>query len=583
MSITPIEKLSLAVHHQTPGTYALLLGSGISKSAQIPTGWDIVLDLIKKVAALKKEDTGDDPEKWFKDKFGKAPEYSKLLDVLTKTQEERKNLLKPYFEPTEEEREEGKKQPTEAHKAIARLIKLGYFRMIITTNFDRLLDQALKDEGITPDVVMYDDQIEGTVPYVHSQCFILKVNGDYLDTRIKNTEQELSKYSSKLNKLLSQIFDDFGLIICGWSGEWDNALRDAIMKSPFRRYSLFWLKKGDIVQEAQDLIDNKKAEVIEIENADSFISELEEKLTSLKELDKPHPLTAEIAVETVKRYLSEEKYDIKLHDLINNEISGVKNKLDNEIFNLKGKQIDKEYFQKIMYQCESCVENLMLMMMTIAYYDKDKNSYLIKECIEKLMSFEHQGMDLRYYPALLVFYSSGISAFIAKKFENLFKILCEPLYYDFSKMKKMPCIFRLNSWYVFGDNVSIIPIERAEKKYSPLSNYLLSIMNHKFIKIEYISSTDFKEKYLIIEYFYTLIYMDILNKDFGPIGLYISEFADKLHFGETSILDEFLQNYLENENSELLLSGFFNKSIERVKNINEKLKALLRKESLKVI
>lgn len=37
------------------GIYALLLGSEISRNAGIPTGWDVVQDLIKKLATLNKE------------------------------------------------------------------------------------------------------------------------------------------------------------------------------------------------------------------------------------------------------------------------------------------------------------------------------------------------------------------------------------------------------------------------------------------------------------------------------------------------------------------------------------------------
>jgi hypothetical protein len=49
--------LSLAVSMQaSKGVYALLVGSGISKSAGIPIGWDIVLDLIRKLAKAKGED-----------------------------------------------------------------------------------------------------------------------------------------------------------------------------------------------------------------------------------------------------------------------------------------------------------------------------------------------------------------------------------------------------------------------------------------------------------------------------------------------------------------------------------------------
>ena len=49
--------LSLAISVQSnPGVFALLLGSGVSRSAGMPTGWEIVVELIRKLAALKGED-----------------------------------------------------------------------------------------------------------------------------------------------------------------------------------------------------------------------------------------------------------------------------------------------------------------------------------------------------------------------------------------------------------------------------------------------------------------------------------------------------------------------------------------------
>ena len=45
-------QLAFAIH-ENPGVYALLLGSGLSRSAGIPTGWEITLDLIRRVGALK--------------------------------------------------------------------------------------------------------------------------------------------------------------------------------------------------------------------------------------------------------------------------------------------------------------------------------------------------------------------------------------------------------------------------------------------------------------------------------------------------------------------------------------------------
>lgn len=44
-----IVDLAVSVYHN-PGVYALLLGSGLSRAAGIPTAWGIVEDLIRKVA-----------------------------------------------------------------------------------------------------------------------------------------------------------------------------------------------------------------------------------------------------------------------------------------------------------------------------------------------------------------------------------------------------------------------------------------------------------------------------------------------------------------------------------------------------
>ena len=51
--------------------------------------------------------------------------------------------LKAYFEPNDDERAQGLKRPTAAHRSIAELVAAGAIRVIITTNFDCLLEQAL--------------------------------------------------------------------------------------------------------------------------------------------------------------------------------------------------------------------------------------------------------------------------------------------------------------------------------------------------------------------------------------------------------------------------------------------------------
>ncbi len=104
--------------HANRGVYALLLGSGVSRAARIPTGWEITLDLVRKLAALRGEACDPSPEGWYTATHGTEPDYSALLHELAHTQAERQQLLRGYLEPTPEEREQGIKTPTKAHRAI---------------------------------------------------------------------------------------------------------------------------------------------------------------------------------------------------------------------------------------------------------------------------------------------------------------------------------------------------------------------------------------------------------------------------------------------------------------------------------
>lgn len=82
--IDPSLALALAVH-TTKGAYALLLGSGISRSASIPTGWEVVLDIIRKLAHLQQADCAPDPADWYVRTYNEQPDYARLLDQLAHT------------------------------------------------------------------------------------------------------------------------------------------------------------------------------------------------------------------------------------------------------------------------------------------------------------------------------------------------------------------------------------------------------------------------------------------------------------------------------------------------------------------
>jgi SIR2-like domain len=287
IDLPAFDPLALSLHH-SPGVHAILVGSGVSRGAGIPTGWNITLSLVERLAALEKVTGEADWEKWYLTRYGKGPSYSEILDNLALKAAERRNILQSFIDPPEGE---DIRKPTKAHHAIAQLAATGTVRVVITTNFDRLIENAMREAGVEPTIIASADAIRGATPLVQTKCMVIKVHGDYLDARIKNTDAELESYPRAMNRLLDQVFDNFGLLVVGWSGDWDTALRDAIQRAPSRRYPFYWAARGAIGGTAQDLIERRGGRSFQIEDADRFFVKLHETLEALRQASRPHPLS----------------------------------------------------------------------------------------------------------------------------------------------------------------------------------------------------------------------------------------------------------------------------------------------------
>ncbi len=325
--LSPVDRLALSLA-SSPAEHVLLLGSGISRAASIPTGWEVTCDLIRHIMAVRGvEDPERPPEAWFEETFGESPNYSRVLEQAASIKSERQRLIKRYFEPSDDDGEDVKR-PTAAHRAIAHLVKLGLVKVIVTTNFDRLLEAALHEVQVEPVVLATPDAFAGAAPVHRNRCTIIKVHGDYLDHEILNIDEELSAYPEVLNALLDRVFDEHGVIVSGWSSEYDGALRAALERRTNRRYYSVWTHRGDVRELAERLITQQGFERLQVQDSDTFFGELHTKAEAAVYSIKARPESAELVASEAKRALTQPAPLIAYRDLAMREAERVRQQIE---------------------------------------------------------------------------------------------------------------------------------------------------------------------------------------------------------------------------------------------------------------
>lgn len=478
--IDPIHSLAFSIQANR-GVYAALLGSGISRAAGIPTGWEITLDLVRKLAALHGDVCEPDPERWYLEKFGKAADYSDLLDALAKTPAERQQLLRVYWESSAEERDDGAKQPTAAHRAIAALVAQGFVKVIITTNFDRLMESALADAGVVPTILSSPDQVHGALPLIHTHCCVFKVHGDYLDTRIRNTPTELAAYPAEFDQLLDRIFDDFGLVVCGWSADWDGALRSAMLRAPSRRFATYWAVRGEPSDAVRRLIDHRGAQVVSIKDADTFFQSVQRHVESLEEFSRPHPLSVEAAVASLKRYLTEPRYRIQLADLIDEVVDRVVEATTSQAFVVQGGPAPtSESATARVRSYEAACSTLLSMAPIGGFWAEEEHFYVWQRALERLSAIRGGGgyilwLELQRYPGTLLLYALGLGAVEAGRLKFLGRLFATTVQRE--NREDLPAVQLLPPFSLFDQGGKAAQIlEGMDRRHAPLNDWLYAVL-----------------------------------------------------------------------------------------------------------
>lgn len=425
MGIDRLTTMAFSIY-SNKGAYALLLGSGISRAAHIPSAWEVENDLISKIATIKGVTSETDWHEWYKKEFGVEADYSSLLDTLTSKKTERVGLMRGFFEPTEEDREMGWKMPTVAHKAIAKLAKEGYVKVILTTNFDRLIEDALAAENVTYQVVLHESDLEKITPIIHSNVpTIVKINGDYIDCRFRNTTSELLSYPVELKDFLTRIFEDFGLITCGWSATWDKGLVEIIKQAKDSRYNSFLSYVGDKNDDIELLAISRNGEMLKIDSADTLFNEIYEQVSALERNVESKNLNKDIVLSRVKKYLESDQHSIDFTELIE--------KLGEEAYNKiqaiadYSSSLTKDTFQFFYNRHKEAVSTLLDVSVVVGRWGTPSQvgqigDVIVKLCLRPLNNGIITAQDANYQhgiAATLLYNALGVSCVHYSNYQGL--------------------------------------------------------------------------------------------------------------------------------------------------------------------
>lgn len=372
-----------------------------------------------------------------------------------------------------------------------------------------------------------------------------------------------------MNHLLDRVFDEFGLILCGWSGGWDTALRAAIERCQTHRFTTYWAARGEPGELANRIIQLRRAVVVPIRDADTFFQELAEKVSSLEDLAKSHPLSAKVAIASLKRYLPDERHRIRLHDLVMQEAGKLRANLSDESFPINIPVTTDELKSRVQ-RYETLTEILLNLMINGCYWGDSAHERLWTKCIELIANpsghtrVSNAWVALKRYPALLLFYGGGIASIINENYGLFSALLTKASVRGLGR--DHPLIFRVYPSSVMSQQGGKLFF--GAPRYTPLNDHMFALLREPLREI-LPQDNQYQDCFDRFEYLLALVHCDLLEKQggniWGPVGCFGWRYElDR----ENSIMTKIETELTEQGEEWLPLKvGLFDGSLERLRQL----------------
>ncbi|UCE67569.1 MAG: SIR2 family protein [Candidatus Zixiibacteriota bacterium] len=271
------------------------LGAGASSSAGLPTAINMIWDFKRLIYCTKNkipiETCRDLNDSLLKDRLQKFFDSTGNCPAINSNDEYAFYFEKAY--PNEKDRRTYIDRlmrgatPSYGHLILATLLKLDKARIVWTTNFDKVLEDAIyKIYNGTSDLLIatLDTSAIAIEALAENRWpLLIKLHGDFHSRRLKNIPEELKRHDDNLRDELFKACLKYGLAVSGYSGRDDSIMEifeKAIEHNGFRN-GLFWFHPSTtaISPRIQDLIlkaKEKKIEayIIECETFDELLGDI---------------------------------------------------------------------------------------------------------------------------------------------------------------------------------------------------------------------------------------------------------------------------------------------------------------------
>ena len=251
--------------------FAFFLGAGASRQSGIITAGEMISHFKRCILdeccpdGLK---TGEEKERWLAEQEWykkEGGEYCSLFEQYEPKEIGRQRYIESIIEGHE---------PSFGYVVLANLMASNYINTIITTNFDDLGYSACTSyTGIRPIVYAYGI-MASEMRITAQRPKIIKLHGDYLYSTLKNTGSETAMQDPNMARQLSQVLNEYGLVVVGYSGG-DKSIME-ILSTISERNDLYWcVRSGEKLNDAvKALLEAKRGFIVEIQGFDEMMNEI---------------------------------------------------------------------------------------------------------------------------------------------------------------------------------------------------------------------------------------------------------------------------------------------------------------------